>query len=149
MPEVSDPQGDLGVLGRRCVAVRRMYHRFHGEAFRTAGPLELAWSEHGHTTIDAAADWTLTISSQAWCDPFAAASDTEREALAREVGRWEPEAPAAGDPLAQIIGSDVTAAEPIFNEVGELSGLQIWFGPVELVARVVGGEIALEASRSR
>lgn len=126
-----------------------MHHRIGGDRAVTAGPVELTWSDRRCTTIDAAADWKLVISSGPWRDPFSTASATERLALEREIGLWKPEIPKPDEPLAQLVGRSVTSAQCVVNEVGELTGVDVSFGPITLAAHVSGGEIAIDVSRTK
>ncbi|GAB78178.1 hypothetical protein [Austwickia chelonae] len=125
--------------GRSCASIRRFQHRFADHPPSEPGPIEFTWDDGTRLTLDANADWTLNLSSKPWADPYADASELERNALAQEVGLWE----AALIPIAmsRLIGQAVTSAAPEFNEFGELTGLSVAFEEQVVGVRVVGGEL--------
>ena len=130
------------LAGLRCTSVRRFQHRFEGEPGGETGPIEFAWDDGSLLTLDANADWTLHLSSHHWLDPYAKASESERQRLAREVGLWHEVQAESG--LQQVVGQAVAAAEPELDEMGELTGLSILFETQVVRARVVEGELTVE-----
>jgi hypothetical protein len=130
------------LTGRRCTTIRRFRHRLADQAPTETGPIELTWDDGTLLTLDAKADWSLDLSSRPWIDSYASASESEREALAREVGLWH-EAPIPST-LGRLVGQAVTSTTPEFNEVGELAGLHLAFETLVVRARVVSGELSVE-----
>ncbi|MCL3862103.1 hypothetical protein [Actinotalea sp. K2] len=129
--------------GRRCASIRCFQHRLAGHPTSESGPIEFGWADGTWLTLDANADWTLALSTQPWVDPYAGVSVAEREALAQEVGLWhQAPAPIA---LRRLVGQSVASVLPEFNEVGELVGLKLAFEAQVVAARVVGGEVVVEA----
>lgn len=127
--------------GRRCTSIRRFQHRIGDHPSGEFGPLELGWSDGRFTTLDVNADWTLDVAARAWVDPFASISAAERLRVAEDVGVWvlSPHS----DELDQVIGCTVTAVEPILNEIGELAGVEIIFGDLDLVATSESGNLTV------
>lgn len=115
-----------------------------GRPLERGRAVELGWSDGTFTTLDATADWTLDLTSQPWTDPYAGAGAVERQELADEVGLWEPTT-ATGD-LNSLVGRSVTSVDPILNEAGELSGLELGFGDVTLLAVVEAGNLVVHVS---
>lgn len=130
------------LLGRRCTSIRRFSHHLAGLAPSEPGPIEFSWDDGTHLTLDANTDWTLDLSQQRWADPYAGVEERERQELAQAVGLWEEAAIPAE--LNRLVGQVVSFAEPQFNEVGEVTGLQLTFKDVTVVARVLTGELAIE-----
>jgi hypothetical protein len=123
--------------GRTCASVRRVQHRLRGQPHGEPGALELDWGGGEYTTLDVNADWTLDVAFRSWTDPFADASVEERQRLSGDVGLWDTAEP--GDDLLALVGRTVTAVQPLLNEVGELTGLEISFAETRVVARVESG----------
>lgn len=128
--------------GRRCMSIRRLNHRLAGHPPSETGPIEFTWDNGTRLTLDVNPDWTLDLYNQPWTDPYAAASEGEREELAREVGLWQDAfIPSV---LKRLVGQAVTSAIPEFNEVGELTGISVAFEDKVVGARVRRGELTVE-----
>ncbi len=128
--------------GRRCTCIRRFQHRLADQPPSETGPIEFTWDDGTRLTMDANTDWTLDLSSRPWTDPYPSVSESERKALAQEVGLWQ-EAPIPSA-LGRLVGQVVTSAAPELNEVGELTGLSLAFETQVVGARVLGGEVTVE-----
>ncbi|MCR6705323.1 MAG: hypothetical protein NVV66_11715 [Cellulomonas sp.] len=130
--------------GHRCEMVRIVSHRMPGENARDVVALEFAWDDSTVLTIDVNADWTLCLSRTRWVEPFPGATAAERE-LFPDLGIWEVDDAPVGP--ASIVGRTVTAAEPMFNEVGEFSGITILLEGVSVRAFSFGGDLQVELGR--
>lgn len=128
-----------GILGRRCVGVARLTHQVRGEPPTPGCALEILWQSGEVTVLDENTDLTLSVTSSQWRDPYANCDEAQLTRLATEVGLWSRQEPAAGDPLARIIGETATGVEPILNRVMELAGINIRFDSVALSATVAMG----------
>ena len=131
-------------MGRHCTSVKRWQHRIEGHEASDFGPLEFGWSGGEFTTLDVKGDWTLELSLQPWSDPFATATAEYRAALAKEVGLWEPMP--LSEEFHKVMGSIVTAVDPLLNEMGELTGLKITFGDVVVLAKSYEGNLLVSVS---
>ncbi|MDF0513910.1 hypothetical protein PX701_09795 [Agromyces sp. H3Y2-19a] len=121
--------------------MRRFFHRFDGGERSSTGPVEFAWDDGTFSTIDVGSDWVITVASRAWIDPFANASDVERQQLAIDVGLWEVEpSPRA---LMPVVGHILTGVEGVRNEVGLVDEVRIMFADVVVVAEVDDGDLAV------
>lgn len=131
--------GDL--LGQECTSIRQFRHRIYGAEPSLPGPAEFGWNHNSYLTLDVATDWTLSLSTQPWSDPFADADTMQRRELARQVGLWEEAPPSRR--LGQLVGQALTSVDPMLNEVGELSGLRLGFDRVAIIALVWDGAVAI------
>ncbi|MFE6647128.1 hypothetical protein ACFVJS_11235 [Nocardioides sp. NPDC057772] len=88
------------------------------------------------TVIDTNSDWTLSIATGPWHDPFEGCDVNDP---GWDLGRWTLDA--VGDEQAAIVGHALRDAMPRFNEVGELSGIDLEFGGYVLRVQSWGGEV--------
>jgi hypothetical protein len=66
--------------------------------------------------------------------------ESELAEFERELGSWRRD----DQGLAAVVGQVVTNSSPLMNEVGELVGIQVEFGNLQILLRVFCGDIRVE-----
>lgn len=133
-------------VGRTCSSVRNVRYHFRDTPVEDVGAVEIGWADGGFTTLDVNSDWTLRLDERPWADPLANVAPLEREAVVFEIGSWEL-APASAD-LCQIVGRTLTRWRPCFDEMGDMTGMDLTFGDLTLGARMWAGEMTARVTRS-
>lgn len=127
-------------LGVRCMAASRAHFWWPGDPPKPEA-LELQWDDGSTTVFDTNSDWTLSVSMQAWRDPFEGVDVNDPS---WDLGRWTKEPVAETEPLGAIIGDALRGSMPRLNEVGEFVGLDLQFGAVTLRIGSWGGDLTVE-----
>jgi hypothetical protein len=134
-------------VGRRCVGLRRVHHRFQGAVDPARGPVELSWGGGGATVFDIASDWTLEITDGRWQDPFGDVLAPRRRELESEVGEWIPREVAAGDELIEVVQQELRAVTSERDEMGEVCGVRLAFETADLRLFGWAGDLIAELER--
>ena len=139
------PDETWGILGRRCVEVTRILHQIQGEPPTMGCLLEFTWESGEVTLLQDGWEPTISVSSEPWGDPYARASESQREELAAAVGLWARKKPSEDDALVRVVGERATSIEPFFNQVGQLGGIEIAFESVAVTAvALTEGSLAVD-----
>ena len=133
-----------GSVGLRCVRVSQAHHIWEGEVDRSAGPVQIDWSDGSVVLLEVRSDWTMRVTLGPWVDYYKDASAEEREVLSVEVGLWVLEDHSDVDPARDFIGRTLKGIEDISNEADELVGLFFVFGAAALYVFAWGGEPVME-----
>ncbi|KQY43769.1 hypothetical protein ASD18_15505 [Cellulomonas sp. Root137] len=126
------------------MSVRRAHHQFAGDVPSTFGPIEFGWADGDVTTFDVRSDWTLEVVATPWFDPYADADEVRRAELAVEVGLWNPSTPSLADPLRAVVGQSIGHVEPIFDQVADLTGVEVTFEATTVLATMYGGQLVIQ-----
>lgn len=127
-------------VGLRCVSASRAVYWWPGDP-PDSQALELAWEDGAIVLFDTRSDWTLTVTDEAWRDPF---EGTDTNSSSWDLGRWTKEPVVEGDSVVAMVGAVLRDFMPRFSDVGELNGFDLVFDTIVVRLESQGGDLTVK-----
>ncbi|MEZ0579121.1 hypothetical protein [Nocardioides sp. MH1] len=126
------------LLGRSLVAVERLSWDSVGDlGRRDRGPARLVFDTGHALVLSGTTAWTLDLQViEPGDDSWLGGYDYELDG-----GRWVLRDAALEPPFADVLGTKLTAWQPVFDEMNEVIGIRLVFGETEVPLILDGGEV--------
>lgn len=96
--------------------------------------------------LDVGSDWTLVAYPEPWVDHFEEPLDDDNPEFVRRSGKWSAVA-LSPDLSDALVGSRITSASLVHNEMGEVSGVRLVTETAVVDASQWGGELQVQRER--
>lgn len=139
--------GDLTALqaavGQRVSRIRRGRFSHPKDGTAEGGFLELTILSGHVLLLDIGSDWTLTVQPHAWADAFAEPPSADNRDFVERHGKWTA-VDVSDAEATPMIGSLITSARLLYDEMGDVQGVVLQAGGAVLRASQWGGLLLVQ-----
>jgi hypothetical protein len=119
--------------GRSVSNLSILAYEHHGELSREDTPLQMSFESGEVLLLDGMSNGeALRANLTAWRDPFAGNLTPENQAFVDNHGKWKLQDVSMIEPYHALIGQALKRINPIVNQFGTLSGVQLGFDQAKL-----------------
>ena len=121
------------LLGQYVSQLSILIYEHHGELWWENTPLQMSFESGEVLLLDGMSNGeALRANLTAWRDPFAGNLTPENQAFVDNHGQWKLQDVSMMEPYHSLIGQALRRINPIVNQFGTLSGVQLGFDQAKL-----------------
>lgn len=141
----ADPNFLVAVIsrryGQRVSRIERTFYEFDGELEEDDGQVQFLFDSSVLRFGGSGDGELITVSEEAWQDPFEGQMTPENAEFVRSHGRWRLVDVSQRPKYRSVIGKPLLRALPLVNRFGGTTGVQLVAGEVTMTIFVDGDEI--------